>query len=322
MKCPAQLSSGGICNKKARSNGFCGRHDLTPKEQVTYRDDYARAGERRCEYILRNGMKVGGQCSKMAGFYADGYYCSVHSTYGLREKLKPKLKLPPVEDPLAQVKESSAANLNNGVQGQVRLRKIHPFLSSDYEGDYLNVFPDTTHSKRSYSFPGLCPSRIGPVEHGYPGLPPACTLQAFTDYSRCYTYELHGNGDIDTPFLEQMKKGFSSGEVRAKPKRKDTLYGMVEIDGGGKAVRMTDAKWRMTYCQFYEGLIEKSEDYQRLMRLREEGVNFSICSSKVALVANSLACGDYNDYSVPYEHEKVLYAMLTLEYERRPWRVG
>lgn len=314
MKCPAQIASGpnagGICNKKAKPTGFCGRHDPTPKERVTFRYDLARVGERRCEQILRDGMKVGKQCAKTASFYADGYYCGTHSKYGMREKLRPKDKTQPPERPFEPVVAASRANAIADRGSSVILHRIHPFIASDVYEDFCTVFPDTKHGTRLYSLPGLCPSRLGPIEHGYKGLPAACTLQIFTEYSSCYSSDLYGSGEIDVDFLTQMEEGFRTGKSRAKPDRKSKFVSMVGVDDTGKLVEIAVDRWRALYCSLYQRLAEVTDDYQRLVALQKERVNIAICGTKL-VIGDTDSRVDYENYALPFDHEKTLHVMLT-----------
>ena len=230
----------------------------------------------------------------------------------MRERLRPKDKKQSETNPIDEVIETARGNAICRVDSLIILRKVRPLLSLSAEGGFVNIFPDTKHKRHDYSFPGLCPSKLGPIEHGLPGLPSADNLQAFFEYSCCYNTDLRDDGQLWNEFREQMREGFRSGIPRPKEGPKARIVSMVSCDPEGTLIIISESEWRKSYCRFYSTLAEETDDYKRLIRIKDERNNIAICSTKV-VVGSDNPREEYENTDIPFAHEKVLWTMLTMK---------
>lgn len=95
------------------------------------------------------------------------------------------------------------------------------------------------------------------------------------------------------------------------------------MDKTGQIHYLDYVRSRQFYCNFYERLAKVHPDFLELMKLQNNGVNLQICGYDGFAISSADPVEierAYLDPSVPFGHERVLYALLHLKENEYPWR--
>jgi hypothetical protein len=206
-------------------------------------------------------------------------------------------------------------------RGSVIVTKLVGHTPEDHPG-YLKVFPNNKMQNRKDGF-GCCslsPMRLGPVNHGQPGLPPCLNLENFHQGNKCFALEADDNEE-PAPLFDEMRLAYYEDKEphRHKYKGKKPLYS-VWVDKQGKIHKVEYITSRQFYCIFYERLTENNEDLKKLRQMLDDGINLQIVGYDGRAVGHRSIEQEYLDPAAPFGHELVLYTLLTHKPEDYPWR--
>lgn len=325
MSCSAILASGPHkgtqCTSKAKANGKCGRHveKTTTTSKQALPDDAPYSGEADCEGVFASGKRKGTKCDRTGYYYDDGQVrCGVHSDKETRLKLRKKpIDAAEKKEHLEEIEAARAQNQKEGLCGDLKLYRMgmmKPVISC---AGYINVFPNYRHANRTdgLGLATLSPMRLGPVEHGQPGLPAAETIEGFHQYSKWFAVESREQ------FEESRLQGYATKEPERRKFPGVPLY-FVWLDQEGKEHHLDYVTSRQFYCNFYERLVLKEKEFAFLKELHESGDNLQICGyDGYAMGATPEGIeAAYLNEKEPFGHERVLLTMLLLEEGDYPWR--
>lgn len=297
---------------------------------MTERNTVVYYGQVRCAQCENKAYwRVGSQC-----------LCGVHSRRAIARTALPKQ---PAEAKNAQQREAlqgmqheidSRTMLNRTLDrmGDVILTKMRMMKPPEFHKGYLRVFPNNRHGSRRDGFgcPSLSPMRLGPVQHGQPGVPDAHNIENFHQGSKCFAEEMSADGKEPAPLYFANRDRFYLDPVPHRHKYRGTdprnrnipvFFGWVAKNG--VLHKLSYVESRQFYCTFYERLTQKNEDLAKLRALRSEGTNLQICGFDARpLVATPAEIHKaYLDPSAPFGHELVLFTLLTCPEEAYPWRL-
>ena len=260
-------------------------------------------------------------CQNKAYFsYEKKLFCGVHS-----KKFTSKIKLPKrsrteqiklKQDELTRQKNEieifRLENLNLNKPGNVIGYKMRMMKSPPYVKGYLNVFPNFKHQFRTDGFgcSKLSPMSLGPVVLFDRQV--ALNLENFFQGSKCYDSEVDKNQNPSEKFFQNQEKFFKdSTPHRHKFDRKEKPKFFVWLDENGKIHRLNYIQSRQFYCNLYERLANKTEDFKKLKDLLASGTNLQICGYDGREVDVTQMEKEYLDKSKPFGHELCLIHMLT-----------
>jgi hypothetical protein len=289
-------------------------------------------GQKRCETSSARGP-----CANKAYFQTSfqdkKYLCGVHS-----KKIKKRVPLPLM--PQAQrehqarlktardqkeIQEARNKNVALGARGRVIVTKLGMLKEPEHHDGFLKVFANNRHQNRRDGFgcASLSPMRLGPVNHGQPGLPPCKNLENFHQGNKCFDKELedgkpgpvfYGNRlsfyNDDTPHRRKY--------VGRDPINKNIPLFSVWVDDKGSEHHLTYIESRQLYCGFYQRLAETTADLATLRFKLDLGYNLQIVGYDGRPVVRSIQ-EEYLDPKVPFGHELVLYTLLTHSENQYPW---
>lgn len=275
-------------------------------------------------------------CSNFGYYQTDiGVRCGTHSRKIARTQLpKPNaiIKQLSISTRKSQedidIETARQANVAAGKRGNVIVTKLRMMKAPEHYPGYLKVFPNNRHQDRTDGF-GCCslsPMRLGPVEHGQPGLPPAKNIENFHQGSKCFAQEVDADGEPSLSF-ERNRLRFYTDDVPHRHKFTGTdktnknipLY-FVWVDKDGAIHKLDYVTSRQFYCNFYERLSASSPDLDRLKQLIDAGTNIQIIGYDGRSVGHRPVEAEYLDPSAPFGHELVLYTLLTHSPSDYPWR--
>ncbi|ALX27651.1 hypothetical protein GMAR_ORF277 [Golden Marseillevirus] len=223
------------------------------------------------------------------------------------------------------IEKAACQNSGRGELGLYRMAMMKPVPLQE---GWLNVFPNFRHQERKdgYGCKNLSPMSLGPVEHSCPGLPPAQNIENFFQGSKVFSEEVDSLGNPTELYYQNREKFFKDKvpqrhKYKGKDKNKNIPLYFLWTDSTGKEHRLGYVESRQTYCNFFERLAVQTPEWLELCRLNDEGYNLMFCGYDAHEI-----CGDidqaYLDPSVPFGHERVLFAMLSLRDtpEEYPWR--
>ena len=279
-------------------------------------------GRIRCQGTTKKGL-----CQNKAYYLAsDKYLCGVHSRYLERITLPKGPKIDQKEQfakELEVIESVRLLNISHGKKGDIMLTKMRMMKASEHIPGYLNVYPNYKDGKRKdgLGLPSLSPKSIGIVYHNQPNLPPAKNLENLHQFNKVYKCDVDSKGDPNENFYTMRLKGYSDDIPHRHKYDKsfgnEPLYS-IWVDNKGKEIRLTYVESRQIYCHYYEKYVKSSEQFIYLKQLYNTGTNLNIVGYDANLINNIF--DDYLDDSKPYGHEYVLYAMLTLEPDKYPWK--
>jgi hypothetical protein len=273
--------------------------------------------------------------------------CGVHS-WCEAEKLpknpnKRTLKQDRYRTERQEIEEAAAANLRSGHRGALIVTKLRMMRAPEHHPGFMKVFPNNRHGGRSdgLGLPSLSPMRLGPVNHGQPGLPPAMTIEGFHQFGKVFPTEVDSSGEPVAEWFAMQLDAYRSLEPsRHKPAANATTTGNKNVplysawvQRNGVRKKVTYIESRQFYCGFYERLVavpdsEAATDFESLRACLDSGYNLQIVGYDGRPVdekdTDDLA-GHlekmYLDPSAPFGHELVLYTLLAVENPADyPWR--
>lgn len=324
MSCSAILASGPRkgeqCTAKAKENGRCGRHtDKTVVAKSALPGDTPYAGEAQCEGTFASGKRKGMKCDRKGYYYDDGQIrCGVHSDKETRMKLRKKpVDTSEKKEREEKIEAARAQNQKEGVCGDLKLYRMGMMKPVVSCSGYINVFPNYRHAGRTdgLGLATLSPMRLGPVEHGQPGLPIAQTIEGFHQCSKWFREESREQ------FEESRLKGYATKEPERR-KFPGAPLCFVWVDEQGVEHHLDYITSRQFYCNFYERLVVKEKEFSFLRNLHESGDNLQICgydAYPMGATAEEIEASYVNEKE-PFGHERVLFAMLLLDEDDYPWR--
>nr|WQM86846.1 hypothetical protein [Marseillevirus cajuinensis] len=268
----------------------------------------------------------------------DVFLCGVHSRNKkervalekVPEKERKALFAQKVADNKRTAKEAARKNKGRGKLDLFRMRMMKEVPLRD---GHLNVFPNFRHQKRQDGIgcSPLSPMSLGPVEHVCGSLPPAKNIENFFQGSKVFSQEVDENGNPSALFYENRARLFSDPVPKrhkyhgAEKKNKNIPLYFLWTDAEGREHRLDYIQSRQTYCNFFERLASETKDYKKLCRLQDRGYNLIFCGYDAHGIPDNTPEAverAYLDPSVPFGHERVLFAMLALRDtpEKYPWR--
>lgn len=288
-------------------------------------------------------------CSNMAYFVAGGLLLC-----GLHARRKPDATLlikNPNKQALIQdkrkrerviIEDVAFANLRSNQRGLLIVSKLRMMRAPEDHPGYMKVFPNNRHGGRKDGLgcPSLSPMRLGPVNHGQPGLPPALLLENWHQSNKVFPAEVDETGEPNEAWAKlQLEMYLSPEPARHKPAARTTagntnepLYSVWVLPDGTRK-KCTYIESRQFYCGFYERLAnavgsEASEDLETLRTCLTSGYNLQIVGYDAHPIdlRNSSSIADnleklYLDPSEPFGHELVLYTLLAIpDPMDYPWR--
>jgi len=281
-------------------------------------------GEQTCTAMKASGLP----CTNRA--YYVGQLCGTHSNKSTRQKL---CKNPNV----AMLKEQSIVDHSQTLEvhrtpnerGKVVMTKMRMMQAVGLIPGFMNVFPNNKHANRQdgWGCPSLSPMRLGPVIHNEPDYPPCMNIENYHQQSKVFPTEVDANGDPTLEFYKRRKDMFICKDAFRHKYPDLKMYPLYSVffDQDGTEHRYSYIESRQFYCRAYEHLAKQTEDYKRLIELRDKGFHlrivgydgFDLRSDRDDLV--DLLKTHYLDDSKPFGHEVVLFTMLTIEEKDYPW---
>lgn len=263
------------------------------------------------------------------------YLCGVHSKSDHSRQALPKNPNKKKDKALQLlerqklVEEAAKKNKNEGFIGDVICVKMGMMKEVEHNDGYFKVFPNYKHQNRSdgYGCMSLSPKAMGPINHKQEGLPPAKNLENMWQGSKCFPREVGADGFPSQEFYDtrlsmyndpipHRHKIFIDGSIA---KGNIPMYS-VWVDKEGYENFLKYVESRQIYCNFYEEMAKKSQDFANLKYWKKQGYNLQICGYDGYHVTKSID-EHYKDTSRPFGHEMVLYTLLTVDNEKDyPWR--
>eukprot|EP01125_Pyxidicula_operculata_P004588 TRINITY_DN1729_c0_g1_i1.p1 TRINITY_DN1729_c0_g1~~TRINITY_DN1729_c0_g1_i1.p1 ORF type:complete len:339 (+),score=36.46 TRINITY_DN1729_c0_g1_i1:52-1068(+) len=294
--------------------------------------------------ICQGKLKSGAKCTKKSYYIQSGkYVCGRHSDKSKRIKLKqtPEEKKE-IENQytrwLEDAERTKQENLSQGkTRGNVICRQMKMMKSCYPEKGYLMVFPNYRHGKRKdgIGYPDLSPMKLGPVDHGQPGICQSLNIENYHQFNKCFKWEYDSKTDkiskdfydlrdkayrdpvphrhkFDRKFIEQQ----NAGQTNAV----NVPLFSVHLDSSGAERRYSYLQSRWFYCHQYEILASKTDAFKELKGKLNEGYNIQIMGFDARHVDDIQK--SYLDTRYPFGHELVLHAMLTIDKESEyPWNI-
>jgi len=230
------------------------------------------------------------------------------------------------------IRESAERNREQNKRGTVTCATMQMMKEVLLIEGYRNVFPNNKHQNRVDGFgcASLSPMRLGPVKHNEPGLPVALNIENYHQFSKVFANEVDQDGAPTQEFRERQRAAFldpiphrhkfdaSVMKKLCDENRNQPLYS-VHKTLEGEERRFTYVASRYFYCHFYEALAKQTEDFSKLRRYLEEGVNLRIVGYDGYQVSKDLYV-HYIDPAKPFGHELVLYTLLVVQDPTQyPW---
>jgi hypothetical protein len=289
-------------------------------------------GSEKCQGFTASGKK----CNNKTYFRSQGkYLCGVHSK---KDKDRKQLE----KDPNAKknrelllkarqdkVEEVAHENREAGREGRVICEGLRIMKEVPHHDGYLKIFPNFKHQNRNdgVGMKSLSPMSLGPIDHGQPGLPVALNLENFHQQSKMYKAEADEDGHVTKKFIKGQKNGFLDPiphrhkSVDGKSMKGQVPVGWVWTREDGTKVYYTYVECRQFYCNYFERLASKENDFKALQKMIRDGYNLQITGYDGYPVGESIM-EHYLDPTRPFGHEMVIYTMLVVKNkEDYPWRV-
>ena len=263
------------------------------------------------------------------------YLCGTHSRSAADRVVLPKKgKSMMAEEEAARLRRavdladrSKEDNQKQGRRGQVILTRLRMMRKPDHIDGYLSVFPNYKHGNRSdgLGMNRLSPKSLGPVDHGQPGLPPALNVENFHQGSKCFSQEVGEDGNPNQLYYDNRLMFYQDSEphrhkYKGTGKNVNIPKYFVWVDREGKEHHLNYVTSRQFYCNFFERLVKVEPQYTRLVDLIHQGYNLNLIGYDASPIEASQIEEAYLKPGLPFGHEKVLFAMLSLEESDYPWR--
>eukprot|EP00727_Mastigamoeba_balamuthi_P006361 m51a1_g2345 hypothetical protein (302) ;mRNA; f:570478-571383 len=265
---------------------------------------------------------------------AKAVFCGRHAPADLRTKL--------LQRPREQREAAMAARMaqhaltverarhTDGTPGTVTLQRLRMMHTPELVPGKAMVFPNNRHGSHPMACFNCCelsPMRLGPVEHGQPGLPPSKNVENFHQGTKVFRQETDKNRNPTEKYYKNRLAAYQD-PVAHRHKFQGTdqanknipLY-FIWVDKEGTEHRLTYVQSRQFYCTFYERLASARPEYARLREMLASGTSLEICGYD-AFPFDPVADAEraYLDSTKPFGHERVLAVMLSLPPEQYPWR--
>jgi hypothetical protein len=297
------------------------------------------AGDATCSAWLKSRNAP---CGNLSYFLCDdgALLCGVHAKRKTVTALgknpnKQALTYQKLRRERAAIEAAAEENLQAGRRGNIIVTKLRMMRAPEDHAGYMKLFPNNRHGGRKdgLGLPSLSPMRLGPVEHGQPGLPAAMTIEGLHQANKAFPSEVDDDGEPTEEWAAlQLEMYRSTTPSRHKDAARTgngaanaPLYSVwVQRDGERKRVSYVES--RQFYCGFYERLVNApaslaAEDFDALRGCLNAGYNLQIVGYDARPVTVSLE-EMYLDPSAPFGHELVLYTMLALDNpDSYPWRI-
>ncbi len=297
-----------------------------------------------CQGTYKSGKKKGESCGNKAYFDVDGtYLCGVHARgQGIQLPKNPHKKEKKQQELLDHndlCEKMADENLANNQRGNIEVAKLGMRKAVPHLDGYVKIFPNFKHGGRKdgIGLPSLSPMSLGPIEHGYPGIPFACNLENFHQGAKVFPGEVDVDNKLTldalamrrkmyedtTPYRHKFDVPYYTGN---KPEGKNPNIPLFAIHytKEGEEVRYNYLESRYFYCHWYEKLVKREPDFAFLNKLLDEGFNLLIIGYDGYEVNDGsiveVLWNHYNDTSRPFGHELVLYTLLVLDNpDDYPW---
>ena len=306
-------------------------------------------GETYCTALYKSGVNKGKRCKNKAYYYIydsldkkdNKYVCGVHSKKNNREDL---IKNPNAKEELAKklkdrkelVQKTALHNKSLGIKGGIICSKFRMMKESPHVDGYMKVFPNFKHGNRKDGFgcKTLSPKFLGPINHGQLGLPVSLNLENFFQGAKCFASELDKKGEPSQDFYDSQIAMFKDPIPHRHKDVAKTIKGNKNIckfwvwkTKSGEEKHFTYFECRQFYCTFYERLAKEEDEFNKLLKYKEDGYNlqiigydgYDIREVKGETISEKLY-NCYLDTSRPFGHELCLLSLLVLEEGEYPWR--
>ena len=276
-------------------------------------------------------------CQNKAYYQLDSHYvCGVHSRnkpnrielvkMSSSEKTQQKKELHAID--LKLIDLARKKNISLGEVGQVIVSQLKMMREPEQHKGFLKVFPNFKHQNRTDGFgcQSLSPMSLGPVDHGQPNLPPCLNIENFHQGSKCFAEEIDENGNPSVIYYENRLKFYLDKTPHrhkfqgTEKKNKNIPLFFLWVDKQGNEHRLNYIQSRQFYCNFYERLASKQEDFLKLQQLIKNGTPIQICGYDGRPIGHRPIEEEYLDPSKPFGHELVLATMLIENPENYPWK--
>lgn len=262
-------------------------------------------------------------CGKRAYFQkgANTFYCGRHAkTAEATEKLPPR----DLRREFAEHQKSVVAKQPG--QNALTLQRMFMIRTPTLRPGAVMIFPNNRHGQHpfaAFDCSGLSPMRLGPVEHGQPGLPPAVNIENFHQGSKVYQEEVDKDGN-PTDLYYKNRRDFYLDPIPHRHKymgdsttgNKNIPLYFLWVSKDGKENRLTYVESRQFYCTFYERLVTVQPAFLRLKQMWISGYDIEICGYDGHPMPENDVEAAYLDSTKPFGHERVLAAILL---EKCPW---
>jgi hypothetical protein len=215
----------------------------------------------------------------------------------------------------ALIAETTAANKAAGRRGQVALFRMGMMKAVVHRDGFQTVFPNNKHAHRTdgLGMATLSPMQLGPVVHGQPGLPDARNLENAWQQSKQL------EGESDAAFLAAQRAGFADPVPHRHKVKGAKVVGWIWVDADGKRHVLDRVTARQFYCNWYERLARKTQEWATLEALVAGGTSVLLCGYDGYAIPDIEAA--YLNKDITFGHEAVLYTMLhSPDPESWPWR--
>lgn len=306
---------------------------MEPMELVHYH------GEHACEATYKSGEPCRNRAYFSAHTDLELLLCAMHAkvdecTPLPRRDAKSKAQVAKAKKVSADelIEQARAENVAAGRRGAVALCRMRMMKAVPSLSGYRNVFPNNRHENRKDGIgcAALSPMRLGPVQHGQPGLPDARNIENYWQSSKCFAEEADKHGGTAQLFYANRLRLYED-ETPHRYKYRGTqansnvpLY-FVWVSPDGEEHHLSYVESRQFYCTFYDRLARQTPEYARLEAMLADGYNLQLCGYDAHPVGEEPGAVEraYLDASVPFGHERVLYAMLTCppgQEHELPWK--
>jgi hypothetical protein len=221
-----------------------------------------------------------------------------------------------------EAEEQASINRSKCRRGSVKLGRLRMMKSVDYVEGYLPVFPNYKHEGRTDGLgcPSLSPFNIGPIPL-YGNIKEAVSLEAFHQWSKCFSWELDRDGNPGPEFYKERLRVFTTPGVATRHKGNMADFEYFVYDAyDGTECHYSYLESRGFYCTYYDILVRKMKEYKMLRKALDEGYNLTIYGYDAKHTEEELrdleAC--YKNPHKPFGHEIILYTMLTNR--SKPWK--
>jgi hypothetical protein len=275
------------------------------------------------------------KCDRRAYYFepCGPLYCGRHAP-AARERLpKPSARdtAAKLEAQLAEHRRTvEAARRTDGTGGRVTLQRMLMLRNPALTPGSVMIFPNNRHGRHRFAAFDCCelsPMRLGPVDHGQPGLPPACNIENFHQGTKCFAEEADAAGNPTALYAANRLKFYLDPEPHRHKytgtgQNKNAPLYFVWIARDGTEHHLGYVESRQFYCSFFERLASARPEFRRIQDTLAQGYDVQICgydAHPFDPVADAESA--YMDASKPFGHERVLAVMLVNPPERYPWRL-